>query len=191
MPPRRPSRPRKPTRDAAPPDDRGDDDEATFRARLESAKRGSTLQVLFKVARLLDERALARVAERHGARLRRSHMSLFPHIALEGTRVTDLADKLGISKQAVSQLVDDLEALGVLARVVDEHDARARRVIFTPRGREGFFEGLAVLRDLETELAVAIGKQRADHLRDALLAALDHLLPPEGDTDDERKHAAP
>src|SRR5690242_15159414 len=100
--------------------------EPAFRARLEQAKRSSTLQVLFKVARLLDEAALARVAERQGGpRLRRSHMSLFPHIALEGTRSSELADKLGISKQAVSKLVDELVELGVLARLSDPDDARA------------------------------------------------------------------
>src|SRR5690349_18386566 len=83
--------------------------EQRFREQLEQAKRESTLQILFKVARLLDEAALATVAERRGTTLRRSHMALFPHIALEGTRISDLAEKLGISKQAVSKLVDDLE----------------------------------------------------------------------------------
>src|SRR5690348_16870172 len=85
-----------------------------FDAELERRKHESTLQLLFKAARLLDEAALARVAEqRGGLRLRRSHTALFPHIDLAGTRITDLAERLGVSKQAVSQLVDDLEELGV------------------------------------------------------------------------------
>jgi DNA-binding MarR family transcriptional regulator len=142
-----------------------------FRRQLDSAKRASTLQVLFKVARLLDELALARIAEREGApRLRRSHTSLFPHIDLDGTRMSDLAERLGVTKQAVSQLVDDLEALGVVARVPDPDDARARRVIFTERGRAGFFSGLATLRELEAELSSSIGEKRMAQLRAALLA---------------------
>lgn len=150
--------------------------ETAFEQRLAADKRETTLQVLFKVARLLDEEAIRRVAHKQGTpRLRRSHTSLLPHIDLEGTRVTDLAERLGISKQAVSQLVDDLEELGVLAREADPDDARARRVVFTPRGRAGLLEGLGVLRTLEAELARAIGAQPMRALREALLAIHDRL----------------
>jgi DNA-binding MarR family transcriptional regulator len=147
-----------------------------LRAELEGRKREATLQVLFKVARLLDERALARIAEREGApRLRRSHTSLLPHIDLEGTRVTELADRVGVTKQAVSQLVDELESWGVLARVADPDDARARRVVFTDLGKRGLIEGLSVLEDLEAELASAIGKTPMKDLRRVLLALHDEL----------------
>jgi len=147
-----------------------------FDQKLAAEKRETTLQVLFKVARLLDERAIARVGQRQGApRLRRSHTSLLPHLDLAGTRITDLAERLGISKQAVSQLVDDLEAFGVVAREPDPDDARARRVVFTARGREGLLDGLAVLRGLERELAQAVGAKRMQALREGLLAVHDHL----------------
>lgn len=149
---------------------------ADFRAALEAEKRESTLQVLFKVSRLLDERAVARVAAaRDAPTLRRAHTSLLPHVALEGTRITDIAERMGISKQAVSQLVDDLEQQGVLARVADPDDARAKRVVFTERGRRGLFEGLSVLQKLEQELAEQVGEQTMRRLRAALLAIHDQL----------------
>jgi DNA-binding MarR family transcriptional regulator len=150
----------------------------SFPQELQARKRESTLQVLFKVARLLDEEALARVAHQSGGpRLRRSHTSLLPHIDLAGTRITDLAERLGITKQAVSQLVDDLEALGVVARVPDPEDARAKRVLFTERGQAGLLEGLSVLRSLEQELAQRIGAQAMADLRSALLAIHDLMEP--------------
>lgn len=151
-------------------------DDADYGARLEAAKHGSTLQLLFKAARQLDERALERAAQIQGRpRLRRSHTSLLPHIDLEGTRVTDLAERLGVSKQAASQLVDDLEAVGVLAREPDPSDARARRVVFTALGRRGLLEGLELLGDMERELARAIGDESMDQLRQALLSILEAL----------------
>lgn len=151
--------------------------DAAYRAELESKKRESSIQILFKVARLLDEEALRRAAERTGqVRVGRSHTSLFPHIALEGTRITELAEKLRITKQAVSQLVDDLENLGVLARVPDPDDARAKRVIFTERGRAGLLEGLAVLRSLEEELQARVGAKAMASLRATLLAIHDDLV---------------
>jgi DNA-binding MarR family transcriptional regulator len=149
---------------------------AGYRAQLEAAKSESTLQLLFKAARLLDERALERASQRTGRpRLRRSHTSLLPHIDLDGTRITDLAERLGVTKQAASQLVDDLEQIGVLARVADPDDARARRVVFTKLGREGLLEGLALLRELEQELVREVGKEPMLQLRAALVAILGRL----------------
>jgi DNA-binding MarR family transcriptional regulator len=160
-------------------DGSGASDDASFRARLEGAKGESTLQLLFKAARLLDERALELVSQRKGRpRLRRSHTSLLPHIDLAGTRITDLAERLGVSKQAASQLVDDLEAVGVLAREPDPDDARARRVVFTRLGREGLLEGLALLREMEADLARSVGDESMVALRRALVAILATLQPP-------------
>src|SRR5215471_4318646 len=98
----------------------------SYRRDLEAAKRQSTLQLLFRAARLADEEAVRRVAAIEGApRLRRSHTALLPHIDLGGTRISDLAHRLGVSKQAVSELIDDLEAAGVVERLPDPDDARA------------------------------------------------------------------
>ena len=152
---------------------KADAGDADYRARLEAAKQESTLQLLFKAARLLDERALDRIASETGRpRMRRSHTSLLPHIDLAGTRITLLAERLGVTKQAASQLVDDLEAIGVLARQPDPDDARARRVVFTPLGRQGLLEGIELLRTIESELSAAIGQQTMQQLRNALLAIL-------------------
>jgi DNA-binding MarR family transcriptional regulator len=138
-----------------------------YAAQLDEAKRSSTLQLLFKAARLLNEEALERAAK-GGPRLRPSHTTLFPHIDLEGTRIVDLAARVGITKQAVSQLVDDLEALEVVERVEDPDDGRAKRVRFTKAGRRGLLDGLEVLRDLESELARSVGGTRMRELHDTL-----------------------
>lgn len=147
-----------------------------FASELQLRKHESTLQLLFKAARLVDETALERVAaRRRGPRLRRSHMALFPHIDLAGTRITELAERLGVSKQAVSQLVDDLEQLGVVSRTPDPDDARARRVVFTERGRAGLLEGLQLLQQLEQELAARMPDGGMQALRVGLLQVLDAL----------------
>ena len=151
----------------------------TYTDRLEAAKRESTLQLLFKAARLADEEALRRISLVPGRpALRRSHTALLPHIDLEGTRVTELAERLGVSKQAVSQLLDDLESCGVVARTVDPADARAKRVVFTALGKKGLLEGLAVLGALEADLTRALGPKVMTGLRDGVLAVIDELSGP-------------
>src|SRR5688572_14269579 len=132
--------------------------DAAYRAELEARKRESVGQLLFKCARLFDEQARERVRDQTGTvPLRAAHTALFPHIALEGTRLTDLAARLGVSKQAVGQTVADLETLGVLEYVAHPEDGRAKLVRFSARGRRGLLQGLGVLKTLEEELATDIG----------------------------------
>jgi len=102
-------------------------------------------------------------------------MALFPHIALEGTRPSELAKRLGVSKQAVGQLVGELEAMGTVERRPDPDDGRAKRVVFTEHGLQSILQGLEHLRRVEAELAEAIGKDTMGSLREALLVLHDHL----------------
>jgi DNA-binding MarR family transcriptional regulator len=148
---------------------------------LDRVKRASVGQLLLKGARLLDERALARV-NRQGPRitLRPAHTSLFPHIDQEGTRLTELARRLGVTKQAAGQLVSDLEELGVLERVDDPADGRAKLVRFTETGLRALHHGLSVLRIIEQELERRLGKTRMRQLQEALLEVVEELSRPDG-----------
>lgn len=151
--------------------------QASFHADLERAKRRSTAHLLLKVARLVNEEAIATLPSElaSGFRPRRAHLALFPHIDLEGTRQSALAERVGITKQAVGQLVDDLQAGGVLARVPDPDDRRAKRVVFTDQGRQGMLAGIEHLRSVEKKLAQAVGRDTMVQLRSALLTLHDHL----------------
>lgn len=149
---------------------------ARSKAALEADKRRTTFQVLLKVARLVNERSLARAnAEAGRAVLRPAVANLFPHIALEGTRVTELAAKLGVSKQAVSKLVGELVAQGVVELLPDPADARARLVRFTAHGVTAIHQGMSVFREVERELAAVVGEDRMRRLGDDLHALLDAL----------------
>lgn len=152
----------------------------SYRAQLERAKRESVAQLLFKCARLLNEQALARVRELGDVpTLRPAHAALFPHIELEGTRLTELARRVGVSKQAVNQLVNELEAMATVERVPDPTDGRAKLIRFSARGREALLHGLTVLRGIEEELRAKIGDGSMRALHRALLE-LERVLVDEG-----------
>ena len=144
-----------------------------YLAVLEQKKRASTAQLLFRCARLLNDWAVSRVRERTGiATVRAAHTSLLPHLDFEGLRLTELASRLGVSKQATFQLVEELEAQGVVERRDDPIDGRAKLIRFSRKGERALLEGLRVLGDLERELASAIGRTRFQALHEALLALL-------------------
>jgi hypothetical protein len=147
------------------------------RRRFLAARDAATLQLLFKAARLANESALARAAsDPAGPRVRPAHTALFPHLDFDGIRLTDLAARVGVSKQAVGQLVDDLAALGMIERTSDPTDKRAKRIRFSRRGYLGLMHGLGVLRDLEDTLGAIVGARRMRELQATLklvIAALE------------------
>lgn len=147
---------------------------------LEGQKRASTAQLLFKCARMVNERAMARVNARAGAPLlKASYTALFPHLDFAGVRVVELARRLGISKQAVSQTLAELCEQGIVELVADPEDGRAKLARFTRRGAAAIVDGLGVLRGIEAELRAEIGAARMDALHEALLA-LEAALTREG-----------
>jgi len=148
-----------------------------FRRQLAARKRESTLQLLFKAARLANERAVAhvRATRPRSANLRTAHTALFPHIDLEGTRLTELARRVGTSKQAVAQLVDELEAMGALEKHPDPEDGRAKRIRFSEAGQHALLDGLEALEEVEAELTRHIGERRMLSLWGALTKLLEAL----------------
>lgn len=156
------------------------------RRAFEAVRDAATLQLLFKASRLANERALARAsagAGAAGARMRPAHTALLPHLDFEGIRLTDLAGRVGVTKQAVGQLVDDLAVLGVVERLEDPTDKRAKRIRFSRRGYAALMHGLGVLRDLEAALASKVGPRRMRELHETLklvIAALEEEPPGPG-----------
>ena len=63
-----------------------------------------------------------------------AHIHITRHLALHGSRLTDLAASAGMSKQAMGDLVTQCEAWGLVRREPDPKDARARRIAFTDTG---------------------------------------------------------
>jgi DNA-binding MarR family transcriptional regulator len=149
--------------------------DSRYRETLERAKRASAAQLLIRAARLVNERGIERIRERGRPSAHSSHTSLFPHIDLEGTRITEIARRMGVSKQAVNQAVAEIEALGMVRRTPDPSDGRAKLVLFTARGRRELLLGLGVLGELDQELGKQLGRARWRRLRGDLQLLVDSL----------------
>jgi DNA-binding MarR family transcriptional regulator len=132
----------------------------------------STFELLFRAARLVNERAITTARARGATELRLAHTHLLPHITSAGVRATEIAKRLDVSKQAIGPLVDELVAEGVVERVPDPTDSRAKLVRWTRRGREAMRHGLGVLAELERGIAVTVGADRMAALADTLEAVI-------------------
>jgi DNA-binding MarR family transcriptional regulator len=86
-----------------------------------------------------------------------AHVHITRHLSLRGDRLSDLAARAGMTKQAMGALVDQCEAWGLVQRRPDPHDARARRVQFTPTGQVWLQAFAAAVAQAEAELRAEVG----------------------------------
>ena len=90
--------------------------------------------------------------------------SLVPYIGPNGTRQAELVRRIGLTKQAVQQLVDDLEREGVVVRRPDPHDQRAKIVAFTNKGLAAQRDANRIKRSIETAWRERLGVTDIDQL---------------------------
>ena len=115
------------------------------------------------------------MAERGYPELRDAHGCVFRFIEADGLRLTDLAERSGFTKQAVGEVVADLERLGYVERVPDAGDRRAKIIRLTERGRDSRELALQVFDELESEWSAELGEENVAGTR-ATLESLWELL---------------
>ena len=101
--------------------------------------------------------------------LRLPHMAVLQFPGPDGVRPGTLAERAGISKQAMNQLLGSLEDYGYVVRANDPHEGRARIIRFTERGRAAYAKIHDVLCDIEREWSAELGPQRFTQLKELLL----------------------
>lgn len=117
-------------------------------------------RVLYLMAHNVDvPLALSNLAAK--AQVSAAHVHITRHLELQGTRLTTLADKAGMSKQAMGDLVDQCEAWGLVTREADPRDARARIVQFTPTGLAWLQAFKDAVAQAEQEFRAEVGAEIA------------------------------
>ena len=79
-------------------------------------------------------------------------------------RLARLAERLSRTRSSITQLVDRLESDGLMIRVADPHDRRARLAALTPAGRTAFEEGVRIQEQTERELLAGLDADEAQRL---------------------------
>lgn len=90
------------------------------------------------------------------------------HLGPSGIAQTELTARMGLSKQAVQQLLDQLETDGVVRRESDPADKRAKRVVLTELGLADFAERNRVKQQIEERYRDKLGKKLFGKLEKAL-----------------------
>jgi len=135
------------------------------------------LRMVFRLFRVMNDETVRRVQE-EGYPLQASYPRLLAYVDTErGSRVNVLARKVGVTRQAASQLLDEIEERGCIERRPDPEDGRAVRVHFTPKGRRMLASGMQAMLAIEDEYAAIIGRAELKQLKNSLSRLLEHIDP--------------
>ena len=124
--------------------------------------------LMFVSYRAMDER-VQRAMREAGYDVTVAQSRLAQRIADDGSRLTDLADRAQVTKQTASLLVAALEREGLVERVPDPSDGRARLIRLSARGREAAGQAMQVVMAVEQEWTEHLGHELAGQLREGLL----------------------
>ena len=91
--------------------------------------------LMFSAATTLVDAIHAGVEARGFTGLRPAHGFTFVRIAAEGASIAEIGEHLGVTKQAASQLVEELLRRGYVASAPHPRDARAKLITLTDQGR--------------------------------------------------------
>src|SRR5690349_19404406 len=89
-----------------------------------------------RAARAYSEEALRRIEAYGHQGLTLFHTALISNLDVEGTQISTVAERAGVTKQAMGQVAKELEARGYIRRVTDPNDKRGVLLHFTERGQK-------------------------------------------------------
>jgi DNA-binding MarR family transcriptional regulator len=134
------------------------------------------MPALLRHARTTYGRAMRRALEEAGYDdMPRNGMYIVGGLALGANTVPlgQLVKELGVSKQAVGQLVDTLVLRGYLERKEDEEDRRKSNIVLTKRGRAAASIQAAAREKIDAELISRAGQENVLRTRRTLAALVD------------------
>lgn len=115
--------------------------------------------------------SLREALERRRAPLLGAGADLLAQLSTSGISQSLLAQRMGMTKQAVQQSLDQLERQGLVRRAPDPVDLRAKYVVLTEAGLHALEARRDAERELERSWTAVLGKKTSSRLKKALRRA--------------------
>lgn len=143
--------------------------------KLEYLYRTNAARLLDNVSEDYHRRLRDRLLAQGYQGLKLSFSTVMSNMTFTGTRLVDIAEKIGMTKQAVGQIANEIEQLGYIERIPDPHDGRAKNLVFTELGKRLLQDSISGVEEVEKQYAELIGDEKAQQLQ-ALLKELNEKL---------------
>jgi DNA-binding MarR family transcriptional regulator len=132
-------------------------------------------QLLVQLTRLFQNELFERLVAAGLTDARVSHTHVTAYIKAEGSRLSELAAMARMTLPAMSELVDDLQRLGIVERRPDPTDRRAKLICLTDAGWDAIRIAQRVIGEIEAGYAQRVGKDRFEEAAQTLDALLRDL----------------
>jgi DNA-binding MarR family transcriptional regulator len=148
-------------------------DAASVRAQREQM----LLRLLFRATHAMNAEMTRRVRARGWTAFKPTFTTLLSHLDTDGTTISELAARIGTSRQAVSQLARAIEEAGLIERMPHPTDGRSVVVCHTAAGRRILLHALDVMSAIEAEYADRAGETEVGELKRLLAHLLGEIDP--------------
>ncbi len=123
----------------------------------------------------------SRCAEKLHARgytqLSATHLTILSYIDPAGTRIVNLAERAGMTKQSMGALIRELETQGYVERSSDPSDKRAVMIKMVQTNTTFLADAYNIIAEIQSEYAATLGSSGAEQLRGLLKALLNRNAP--------------
>jgi len=123
--------------------------------------------LLLRAQRDFEQRLVEGLGQKNH-RLTAAQVAVIQLLDGDGTRLGTIATRVATTKQAVGQVVDQLESLGLVDRARDDADARARLVRPTKRGAALLNDAKQIAQGIRRDWKKRLGAEKLAALEDAL-----------------------
>jgi len=132
------------------------------------------LDLLIRRFEWIEKEFNSRLSVEQGVRLSKAQILFMSYLEDGRDRSSNMAQKLGITRQAVSLLVKELISKGIIKLEPDPAKASAKILRKTEYGADFVNKALEIMTTLEREVAENIGAKRFSELRKTLIADWDN-----------------
>lgn len=134
-----------------------------------------TARLMLYVFRRFEDILTEKLAMEGFTDIKPSHFNILRHLNPEGMRQVDLAKDAGVTKQAVGKMISELQQCGYVSLVEDDEDKRAKKVVYTGKGKKLIDASISIVKEMEVEFGDRLGIDNYANLRTGLVVLLESL----------------
>jgi DNA-binding MarR family transcriptional regulator len=131
-------------------------------------------RVILLAYRAFASRSVLKLRECGYKEINLAHISLLANLDAEGTWISTLAERAGITKQSMRQLALDLERKGYVKRTIDVRDKRATLITFTDTGFQLIKDVQEIKQQMQVECVSLLGQDNMQMLEEGLMKLIAH-----------------
>jgi len=132
-------------------------------------------QCLLRASRIINTEIVECLHQSGFTELRSTHTALLSNLDLEGSNLTMVAQRAGMTKQAMGRLADELISLKYITKIRSEYDKREVKLEFTPAGLKLMNQSFAIMEELENRCENRLGNNRFKNLLTSLQDIVDEF----------------